>query len=157
MSCLLHSVSAKPRRRAANSMLGSVGAAAGLLLPKCPLCWMALAGSFAGASRMQGSVEIVGVVLFVLAVGLLLRKRLPLRYLLPVLSIAGVVMALSTRLVLAWELRLAAWALFACAIVALNLFRTTLPAASRSRCPGQMEAFCGSTPHDRPATHWLKS
>ncbi len=49
-------------------LMGGCGATIGLLLPKCPLCWMVIAGSATVGGAIERSFEALGVALF--AVGL---------------------------------------------------------------------------------------
>jgi hypothetical protein len=44
--------------------VGSAGATLGLLLPKHPLCWMALTGSLTTGSVIMKGAEVVGVAFF---------------------------------------------------------------------------------------------
>jgi hypothetical protein len=45
----------------ATCLLRDIGAAAGLLLPKCPLCWMAITGSVVTGAATKFSVEILSL------------------------------------------------------------------------------------------------
>jgi hypothetical protein len=109
--------------------LGSIGAASSLLLPKCPLCWMALGLPFAGAGRTQWAFEISGLVLFLLAFWHLLRKSaMPSFTSVVYLIVAATVAAGGAWLMLRWELRLALWILLIVVMPGnLHLFRRSQP------------------------------
>jgi hypothetical protein len=56
-------------------VIGGVGAVAGVLWPKCPMCWMLITGSVFTGGVMKLCVEMVGVVLFTFSFGKLLQFR----------------------------------------------------------------------------------
>jgi hypothetical protein len=56
-------------------LMGSLGAAIGLLLPKCPLCRMTITGSTIAGSTTRVYLEVFGVALFVSGIWQLLRRR----------------------------------------------------------------------------------
>jgi hypothetical protein len=64
-----------PRSVWNSRVIGGVGAAAGVLWPKCPMCWMLITGSVLTGGVMKLCVEMVGVVLFAFSFGKLLQYR----------------------------------------------------------------------------------
>lgn len=140
MGCVSTAACALPRRRrGAGTALGGVGAALGLLLPKCPLCWMALAGSFAGAARMQWGVEAAGTLLFALAVVMLLRRRMRVGWLVMVLAGSAMLFAAGTRLMVGWQARLGLWLLVAASIGMMGRW-----SSRRGERAGCVEGGCGT-------------
>jgi hypothetical protein len=110
---------------------GNIGSAAGLLLPKCPLCWMAISGSFATAGYAKWGVEIAGIALFLFALWRLLRQSLR-RASITLLYLAGAAVILSTGawISLRWEFRLALWT----AVLVACLWMTRLSVSARGSC-----------------------
>lgn len=90
--------------------MGGFGAVAGLLLPKCPLCWMALTGSFVGASRMKWGFEAGGIAMFVFALWRLLRaRRASHAGMFVTLTVAAAVLACGAWAVSSLAIRLTLW------------------------------------------------
>ena len=67
--------SPSPRSVWYSRVIGGVGAVAGVLWPKCPMCWMLITGSVLTGGVMKLCVEMVGVVLFAFSFGKLLQFR----------------------------------------------------------------------------------
>jgi len=108
-------------RAVADRLPGSIGAAAGLLLPKCPLCWIAISGSFAVAGYMRWTIEIAGVALFLIMLGRMLRHR-SRSFARSLLSLAAVgsLLACGAWLTLQWPTRLAICLIVLCISFAIT-------------------------------------
>ena len=94
----------------ATCLLRDIGAAAGLLLPKCPLCWMAITGSVVTGTATKLSVEILSLLLFAAGSWNLLRLRLQSATSASFIA-CGATIAVGTVawLVHDWKLRLLVW------------------------------------------------
>lgn len=118
-------------------LMGSVGAAIGLLFPKCPLCWMVVSGSLISGTVAKGITEIVGVVLFAVGLWRLLRGlRLSWAFVVIITGLCSVLLAAGARMMWRLEIRLIIWF----ALIAGAILISTL----RSSCSNCVEN-CGQS------------
>lgn len=95
---------------------GGIGMTAGLLLPKCPLCWFAIAGTGISGAGTKLSVELLGILVFSWWTWKMVRfRRWPLMATLGITVGIACISATGAWFVASFQFRLFLWGLLAVA------------------------------------------